>query len=194
MNRIVFLLEERSMKVFLEELLPRVFPHLEFLCVPHEGKNDLEKSIPRKLRAWTEPGVRFVVVRDNDGGDCRKLKQRLLQICERAKRPDTLIRLAVQELEAWYFGDLLALASAFGDPGLAKLDRKRKYRDPDEISQPSMELQRLIPGFQKLKAARAMGQAMNPGNNESHSFNVFLQGLHTLLSEGGEPTHRDSRH
>ena len=28
---------------------------LSFLCVAHEGKQDLEKSIPRKLRAWREP-------------------------------------------------------------------------------------------------------------------------------------------
>ena len=56
MNRIVFLLEEYSMKVLLEGLLPRLFPELPFLCIPHQGKQDLEKSIPRKLRAWREPG------------------------------------------------------------------------------------------------------------------------------------------
>jgi len=60
MSRIVLLIEEYSMKVLLDSLLPRLFPNLEFLCVPHEGKNDLERSIPRKLRAWREPGVRFV--------------------------------------------------------------------------------------------------------------------------------------
>ena len=68
MSRIVFLLEEDSMKVLLEGLLPRLFPGLSFLCLSHEGKQDLEKSIPRKLKAWREPGVRFVVVRDQDGG------------------------------------------------------------------------------------------------------------------------------
>ena len=66
MNRIVFLLEEDSMKILLEGLLPRLFPGLQFLCIPHEGKQDLEKSIPRKLRAWREPGVRFSVVRPSD--------------------------------------------------------------------------------------------------------------------------------
>ncbi|GMU62432.1 MAG: hypothetical protein AMXMBFR34_41950 [Myxococcaceae bacterium] len=60
MGRVVFLLEEKSMKVLLDGLLPRIVPSLDFLCVPHEGKQDLEKSIPRKLRAWREPGVRFV--------------------------------------------------------------------------------------------------------------------------------------
>lgn len=65
-GRVVFMLEEYSMKVLLEGLLPRLFPDLAFLCVPHDGKGDLEKSLPKKLRAWREPGVRFVVVRDND--------------------------------------------------------------------------------------------------------------------------------
>ena len=59
MNRVVFLLEEYSMKALLDGLLPRLFPDLLFQCVPHDGKGDLEKSIPRKLRAWREPGVRF---------------------------------------------------------------------------------------------------------------------------------------
>ena len=66
MSRAVFLLEELSMKTLLEGLLPRIVPGMKFLCVPHEGKLDLEKSVPKKLRAWREPGVRFVVLRDND--------------------------------------------------------------------------------------------------------------------------------
>jgi len=62
--KLVFLLEERSMKEFLRGLLPRILPAgCEFQLIPHEGKSDLEKSIPRKLRAWLEPEVRFVVVR-----------------------------------------------------------------------------------------------------------------------------------
>ena len=45
MGRMVFLLEEQSMKELLDGLLPRLFPGLNFLCVPHEGKKDLERSI-----------------------------------------------------------------------------------------------------------------------------------------------------
>ena len=74
MSRIVFLLEEGSIKVLLEGLLPRLFPGLPFLCVSHEGKRDLELSIPRKLKAWREPGVRFVVMRDQNSGDCHQVK------------------------------------------------------------------------------------------------------------------------
>ena len=59
MSRLVLLLEEESMRVLLDGLLSRLFPGLLFQCVPHEGKHDLERSIPRKLRAWGEPGVRL---------------------------------------------------------------------------------------------------------------------------------------
>ncbi len=43
-GRVVFLLEEHSMKVLLEGLLPRLVPKMPFLCIAHEGKQDLRKS------------------------------------------------------------------------------------------------------------------------------------------------------
>ncbi len=42
MSRLVFLLEEYSMKVLLDGLIPRLFPELPFLCISHEGKQELE--------------------------------------------------------------------------------------------------------------------------------------------------------
>ena len=60
-------------KSFWKTCLPRLFPGLcRFMCVPHEGKDDLEDSskrrTPQKLAGLLEH--RFVVVRDNDDGDC----------------------------------------------------------------------------------------------------------------------------
>jgi len=130
MSRVVFLLEEYSMKVLLDGLLPRMLPDLSFLCVPHEGKQDLEKSVPRKLRAWREPGVCFVVIRDNDGGDCRALKEDLVALCSEARRNDTFVRIACQEPEAWYPGE------------------------PDAVQQPSTALESLVPEFQKVSGTR----------------------------------------
>ena len=61
MKQLVFLLEEESMKALLEILLPQILPpEVCFLCIPHEGKQDLEKSIPRKLRAWQTPGTSLI--------------------------------------------------------------------------------------------------------------------------------------
>lgn len=69
-------------------------------CLAHSGKKDLEKSIPTKLRAWKEPGVPFIIVQDNDRGDCKKLKQRLRALCAVRAEQDCLIRIVCQELEA----------------------------------------------------------------------------------------------
>ena len=182
MSRIVFLLEERSMKVLLEGLLPRLYPGLEFLCVPHEGKPDLEKSIPKKLRAWREPGVRFVVVCDNDGGDCRRLKTRLREMCQENGRSDTVVRIACQELEAWYFGAPDALAAAFDSENLRELGRQARYRDPDAIRQPSRALEEIVDEFQKVSGARRMAQVLDR-NNTSRSYQVFLAGVDALRDE-----------
>lgn len=185
MSRLVFFLEEYSMKVLLEEMIPRVFPGIGYLCVPHEGKQDLEKSVPRKLRAWREPGVRFVVVRDNDGSDCRALKARLVDLCREAGRPDTLVRLACQELEAWYLGDLEALAAAFNDKEkqIVALGRKAPFRDADAVAQPSKVLEALVPAFQKVKGARLLGQELVESRNTSKSFRVFVDGVRRLARE-----------
>lgn len=189
MSRVVFLLEEYSMKVLLEGLLPRLFPALRFLCVPHEGKHDLERSIPRKLRAWREPGVRFCVIQDNDGGDCRALKARLIALCDDGHREDSLVRIACQELEAWYFGAPEALAVAFGRKSLRGVAGKARFSDPDAIDRPARALAELIPEFQKVSGARRLAQYL-PRENRSRSFEVLVTAIEDLATElsgtGGE--------
>lgn len=181
MSRMVFLLEERSMKTLLDNLLPRLMPGISFICIPHEGKQDLEKSIPRKLRAWHEPETAFVVVRDNDGGDCVALKQKLKTLCKEAGRPDALVRIACQELEAWYFGDPAAMANAFEKSHLAKIGKKSRYRDPDTIQQPSKEIMKLIPEFQKISGARQMASHLSRDKNRSRSFQVTMDGITNIF-------------
>ena len=80
MARVVFFLEESSMKDLLDGLLPRFFPNLDFLCITHGGKAQLEIGIVSRLANWRVPGDRFVVLRDNDNGDCVALKDRLLRL------------------------------------------------------------------------------------------------------------------
>ncbi len=180
-GRLIFLLEEPSMKILLDGLLPRLFPGWRqghhFQCVPHDGKSDLERSLRTKLRAWRVPGDRFVVVRDNDGGDCLALKARLAQLCAELGRPETLVRLVCQELESWYIADLGALASAF--PG-CKLDTpglRKRFAQPDTWNKPSAELERLIPEFQKRSGARLMAESLREDGNRSPSFHAFINGV-----------------
>ena len=169
------------MKVLLDGLLPRLYPDLQFLCVPHEGKQDLEKSIPRKLKAWREPGVRFVVLRDNDGADCRLVKKNLLGLCQQGGRGDVLVRIVCQELESWYLGAPGALAEAFGKPALVDLTNRARFRDPDTVQQPSRALADMVEEFQKVSGARRMARVLTR-ENLSRSFQVFISGVDRTLT------------
>lgn len=180
MRRLVFLLEEKSLRVFLEELLPRLVPDTDYLLLAHEGKTDLEKSMTRKIRGWGEPNVSFIVVRDQDRASCYVTKDRLAALCADAGRPDSLIRIVCSELESWILGDLDALAAAFDDAKLAKLKGKAKYRDPDKLSSATQVVRRLVPSYQKVSGARAVAKHMVPERNTSHSFQVFLAGVRRI--------------
>ncbi len=179
------------MKALLDGLLPRLFPGWiagrHFLCVPHEGKSDLDRSIPRKLAAWRIPGDRFVILRDSDGADCIEVKHRLLAMCERADRAQTLVRLACQERESWYLGDLEALAAAFGAPKVNTTALRKRWSRPDEIRKPSTQVKRLVPAFQKVGGARLMAQHLDLGTqrNKSRSFQAFIAGVQRVSAELG---------
>jgi hypothetical protein len=181
MTRLVFLVEERSMKTLLDNLLPRLIHGIDFLCIPHEGKQDLETSIPRKLRAWREPGVQFIIVRDNDGGDCHAVKKRLSQLCFEAGKKNTIIRIVCQELEAWYLGEPEALGTAYGKNSLKKIGEKSQYRNPDAIQKPSREIKKMIPEFQKISGARRMAAHLTRSGNRSRSFQVMMEGVERAM-------------
>ncbi len=83
--KIVFMLEEQSMLEVPRIVLPKVIPETVALTfIPQQGKSDLEKSLPIKLKGWKEPGIKFVVLRDQDSSDCKQLKDRLQKICASA--------------------------------------------------------------------------------------------------------------
>ncbi len=179
------MLEDASMGEFLRSFLPRILPsHVAFQLITHDGKNDLDASLPRKLRAWREPNARFVVLRDQDAADCVKLKDRLVEVCRAAGRPYTLVRIACRELEAWFVADLAAVDRAFGTT-LANAQQKRAFRSPDEIPKPSEELKRLVPGFGKVSGARALGPELDVTNRASASFFHFVQGILRITETTG---------
>ena len=184
MRKLVFLLEEPSMKELLDILLPKLLPPaIGFMTIPHEGKQDLEKSIPRKLRAWREPGVRFVIVRDRDSADCIRVKNELYRICVEAGRADSLVRIVCNELESWFLGDLVAVASAFNKPKVSRLVCKEKFRDPDAITNAAQEIKKIIPAYQKILGARSIAKYLDPKRNTSCSFHVFIEGVRRLVLE-----------
>ncbi len=53
------------MKHFLAGFMSRIIPeNFSVTYLVHEGKQDLERSIPRKIRGWQVPNSCFIVVRD----------------------------------------------------------------------------------------------------------------------------------
>jgi hypothetical protein len=96
-------------------------------------------------------------------------------------------RIVVCELEAWYFGDILALQSLY--PRLpASLVNKRKYRYPDQIPNTWETLLRELSkasyrehGFSKIRLAREMGLIIDPARNIAKSFNIFVQGVESII-------------
>ena len=178
---LVFLLEEASMKEVLDTILPQILPDsVTFRTIPHSGKSDLEASIPHKLKAWRQPDTKFVIVRDQDSGDCIQVKKDLQELAAPYGRP-VLIRIACKELEAWYFGDLKAVSQAYG-VHLEALAKKRKYRVPDFIGNPKEELRKLIPKHQQLSGARKIAVHMDIEKNTSSSFQQFVSGVKKFAS------------
>lgn len=184
--KLVFLLEEPSMEALLNGILPRILPEgVNFQTIPHEGKSELEKSIPIKLRAWNEPNVAFVIVHDQDSNNCIELKKKLVGLCANSNRK-FLVRIPCHELEAWYWGDLDAVSKAY-DKALTPLKNKKKYRVPDQIENPKQELKKLIPQMGQIEGAQRIAPHMNIANNTSYSFNVFVQGILRLCEEVHHP-------
>lgn len=182
MMTLVFFLEEPSAKAMLQGLLPKIAPGVCAQYVVFEGKQDLEKRLSLRLRAWLQTeSTRFIVMRDQDAGDCKAIKAALQDKCYRTGRTDVLIRIACHELESFYLGDLTAVAQAFARHGLAQKQQRSKYRTPDHLANPAEELKKLVPEYQKLSGSRSIAPYMDPDNNRSASFNALVQGIRRLL-------------
>ncbi len=197
---LVVLVEEPSMEAFLRALLPRRLPlDRTFEVHPFQGKSDLLSKLEARLRGyavWLPDDWRIVVVVDRDDDDCRELKQRLEDIATRASlRTRTHVdaaqwqvvnRIAIEELEAWYFGDWAAVRAAY-PRAPASIPNRQGFRNSDTVAGGTWEaFERVMQkygyfkgGLAKLEAAHAIGTHMEPSRSESKSFQVFW----SVLSE-----------
>jgi hypothetical protein len=184
-KRIVFLLEEQSMAETLKILLPKILPQgIDSLCLAQNGKADLQKMIPIKMRRWQLPDTEFVIMQDQDANDCVKLKQQLRELAKQGGIYDCLIRIVCDELESWFLGDIAALEKGFG-LDLSVYKDKAKYRNPDNLQNAKQELKALVPSYQQISGPRAIAPYMDISANRSYSFNVFVEGVKRLC-EGGK--------
>jgi len=149
------------------------------LVITYDGVSELEKNLPAKLRNWHHADARFLVLRDNDDGDCHERKKHLNQIVSKAgKGQKTTIRIVCQELEAWFLGDRKALDRA-GIFDIAENPAAIRG-NVDDIVKPSRLLDRHSKGFGKLIGAERIAPHLDLERNSSPSFRHTVQALRKL--------------
>ncbi len=111
--------------------------------------------------------------------------QKLFKLCQQGNRSDTLIRIPCHELESWFLGDLAAVEKGLRMKSgkLVRLQTKAKYRNPDHIGAAKQELIKIAPDYQPIRGSRAISKYLNPNNNNSKSFRIFIQGLKKIIQE-----------
>lgn len=197
------------MEAALRLLLPKVLGELSFEIYPHQCKDELLLRLPQRLRgygqrrksdAWFRDRCRIVVVIDRDDDDCAKLKRRLEKFAndaglatrssEKGGAYVVVNRLAIEELEAWHFGDWEAVEAAYPRAS-STIPSQPKYRHPDEIAGGTWEaFERVLQkagyyrgGLRKVESARAVATHMQPSRNTSPSFCAFRD---VLLEMAGQ--------
>lgn len=195
-----FFLEEPSAEAFLQRLVPKILPEgTEVAFRVFSGKSDLLRKLPQRLKGmhWIPESHRIVVLVDEDRQDCLSLKEQLeaaaleagllTKSAANGKTFKVLNRIAVEELEAWFLGDLSAIQSAyprFKPSYVAAANR----RDPDAVKGGTCEaLERALQkagyyttGLPKIEVARKIADHIDLARNTSRSFRHFVRGISAL--------------
>jgi len=183
---LIFLLEEQSTKAVLDAILPKLIPeHIIYICIAHQGKQDLAKSIPNKIKAFRfNPETKFVIIHDQDSHDCKNLKRKLLDLCQNAGESEIIVRIICHELESWFLGDLSAIEQAYklNPESLSQKQDQRKFRDPDQLNSAKEELKKLVPEYYPGTHSRAIAPYLSLSKNKSRSFQSFLDGIQKILN------------
>ena len=201
--RIKFFLEEPSAEEALKHLLPKILKDVSYEFHTFQGRDKMLKDLPERLKGeqWIPDNWRIVVLIDEDRKDCHELKAYLERtahevgfVTKSSAAPDedfqVVNRIAVEEIEAWFFGDVEALHTAY--PRVSRnLQYQAKYRNPDAVPGGTSEaLERLLiqkkyynDRIPKPIVAQNIAQHMVPSRNRSKSFQVFVEGLKACVGE-----------
>jgi len=194
------LVEEPSAEAALALILPKLLGEVSFAVRPFQCKAELLTQFPKRLRGyarWMPKTWRIVVLVDCDDDDCTRLKAQMEDAAERAglTTPKTsagagfsvVNRLAIEELEAWYFGDWEAVRAAYPRVS-AQIPLKAPYRDPDGINGTWEAFEKVLKkagyfktGLRKIEAARSVARHFRPDENRSKSFQVFRDALRDMV-------------
>lgn len=191
------LVEGPSERAVFEVWLPRLLRGHAIRIYPHEGKGTLPKKLdqkperhrrglldqlPAKLRGFKNSldvqTDRVVVLVDADTADPVAFASSIQKaVAVVAPELSVIVRVAVEETEAFYLGDLAGLKQAF--PG-ADMEAARKYV-PDSICRTAELFGQIVgdPGNNKVAWAESMGPVLtiHPANSRSPSFKLLVTGL-----------------
>jgi Domain of unknown function (DUF4276) len=187
---IEFLVEEPSMESFLNEVLPRLVGDTSFKIHAYQGKMDLMSKLGARLRGyaqWLPQDMRVIVIVDRDSENCLTLKRRMENEAKRANLTSRCVaansqwqiatRIAIEELEAWYFGNWEAVSAAYPNVPM-DIPRRASYRESDNILGGTWEtFERILgqrnyftTGLRKVEAASNIGMHFDTEKCSSPSF------------------------
>ena len=161
------------------------------------AKRILLDQLPRLLHGYGRtPGVdAVVVVLDADKRNCVDFLSELKALAAGCKpAPNTLFRLAIEEVEAWYLGDKQALEAAYPR---AKADVLHRYVQDSACDTWELLADAVypggssaikktgwpLPGQVKHEWAERIGPLLEPDRNVSPSFGKLRDGLRRLVAE-----------
>lgn len=209
------LVEDQSGKIVLDLLVPKLLKGDEthtFRVHPYKGigripkgmkpgqdpkKRILLDQLPRLLRGYgaalQHMEAVVIVVVDLDERNCMSFKQEILAIADRCKpRPRLLVRIAIEEMEAWLLGDRGAVLAAYPRATLRVFSEYEQdsicatwERLADAIHPGGAEDLKArgwpAPGQAKCEWARRIAPHMDVDGNQSPSFAAFRDGIRRFL-------------
>lgn len=159
------------------------------------SKRILLDQLPRILGGYGKtPGIdAVIVVVDTDTRDCKQMLAELTASAAASGRPDTIFRLAIEEIEAWYLGDRVAVWEAYPRARKDVLDRYAQDTVcgtwellADAVYPGGTTAVKAagwpLPGQIKHDWAQAIGPKMDLSRNVSPSFNKLVEALSKLAA------------
>ena len=194
------------MKIFLETILPKILPDdLVFEVFDLGSKSQFLKKFPKRLAGyslWMPDDYRVVLVVDADRDDCSELRAMMITEIEKSGLTVTslgsscqgqvLLCIAIEMLEAWFFGDARAIGEAYGKKFM-NLHNRRGCRQPDRIQDPARRLESILTnvpkhqaGLKKVDLVLDATPHMDIENNTSNSFCRLRDGVRFLINSSQE--------
>ncbi|MEH1853864.1 MAG: DUF4276 family protein [Nostoc sp.] len=191
---IEFLVEEPSTEVALNFIVPKIIGDTHTLKIHNfQNKDRLLKRLPERMKAYANlvhDDWRIVILVDEDRCDCQELKRKLCDassVVTKHKGNIVLHRIAVEELESWFIGDVTAIRAEYEKIPVS-LSQQAKFRNPDTIKGGTWEqLDKILKkygyetGLQKINFAEKVSPHMDVENNLSRSFQIFRDGLRSIV-------------